>query len=326
MSRLPTPGSDDGTWGTILNDYLAVEHNSDGSLKKAAQITQAATDAATALSVANARDAAKLQGHDVDSSGPGDGQVLVYVAASSAWVPSTATSSVISDATTSTKGIIQLAGDLGGTAAAPTVPGLAGKANTTHTHAASDIASGTIATARLGSGTADTTKFLRGDSTWATPAAAAGSIATDTDVVLTSPANNDFLGYNSGTSKWNNMSLTGKASLATGGGVEGVSALGNITGPATANLANGNVFSATLTGNTTFTFSGATAGKACSFGLYLTQDATGSRLATWPASVKWSGGTAPTLSTAANAVDILVFETINGGTTWYGSLVGTNFS
>lgn len=33
MARLPNPGSDDGTWGTILNDYLSVEHNSDGTLK-----------------------------------------------------------------------------------------------------------------------------------------------------------------------------------------------------------------------------------------------------------------------------------------------------
>ncbi|MEO6513100.1 MAG: hypothetical protein ABIR37_00275 [Candidatus Saccharimonadales bacterium] len=367
MSRLPTPGSDDGTWGTVLNDYLAVEHNADGSLKKAAQITQAISDSSAALSTANAagtaasnaqttangkytlpgggipktdlaaavqtslntadaRDAIKIQGSAIDPSAPGDGQVLAYVSASSAWVPSTATSSVISDATTGAKGIVQLAGDLAGTAAAPTVPGLAGKANTSHTHAATDIASGTVATARLGSGTADNTKYLRGDSTWATPAASAGSIATDTDVVLSSPANNQFLGYNSGTSKWNNMSLTGKAALATGGGVEGVSALGNITGTATANLANGNVFSATLTGNTTFTFSGATASTACSFGLYLTQDGTGSRIATWPASVKWAGGTAPTLSTAASSIDILVFETIDGGTTWFGSLVGTNFS
>lgn len=36
MARLPVPGEDDGTWGNILNDYLQVSHNSDGTLKDGA--------------------------------------------------------------------------------------------------------------------------------------------------------------------------------------------------------------------------------------------------------------------------------------------------
>ncbi len=41
---------------------------------------------------------------------------------------------------------------------------------TAHTHSGADITSGTVATARLGSGTANATTFLRGDQTWAAPA------------------------------------------------------------------------------------------------------------------------------------------------------------
>jgi hypothetical protein len=41
MSRLPIPGSDDSTWGTILNDFLSVELNADGTLKKASTINSA---------------------------------------------------------------------------------------------------------------------------------------------------------------------------------------------------------------------------------------------------------------------------------------------
>lgn len=37
MARLPIPGSDDGNWGDILNQYLLVAHDSDGTLKSVAK-------------------------------------------------------------------------------------------------------------------------------------------------------------------------------------------------------------------------------------------------------------------------------------------------
>lgn len=54
MPRLPQSGQDAGTWGDILNDYLSVEHNSDGTLKKASDITSAKAAADQALAVASA--------------------------------------------------------------------------------------------------------------------------------------------------------------------------------------------------------------------------------------------------------------------------------
>lgn len=53
-------------------------------------------------------------------------------------------------------------------------PATIGAALTSHTHGAANIVSGTLATARLGSGTANNTTFLRGDQTWAVPASGSG--------------------------------------------------------------------------------------------------------------------------------------------------------
>ena len=86
-------------------------------------------------------------------------------------------------------------------------------------------------------------------------------------------------------------------------------------------LTNGTVQIITLTGNATITMPTATSGK--SFIMYLKQDATGSRTVTW-STVKWAGGTAPTITSTASKMDILSF--FADGTNWYGVVVGQNYT
>lgn len=95
----------------------------------------------------------------------------------------------------------------------------------------------------------------------------------------------------------------------------------------TIDLENGNFYEVTLTANCTFTFSNPPAsGKAGEFSLILKQDGTGSWTTTWPASLKWNGGTPPTLSTGAGQIDILRFITTDAGAAWYGFADGVNMS
>ena len=89
----------------------------------------------------------------------------------------------------------------------------------------------------------------------------------------------------------------------------------------TLNLANGTVQIITLTGNATITMPTAVSGK--SFILFLKQDATGSRTVTWT-TVKWPGGTAPTITSTASKQDIYSF--FSDGTNWYGTTVGQNYT
>lgn len=74
----------------------------------------------------------------------------------------------------------------------------------------------------------------------------------------------------------------------------------------------------TLTGNATFTLSGAVTGQTTDIRLVLRQDGTGSRTVTWPGSITWAGGSEPTLQTAANAVDTIGLLSVDDGVSWFG--------
>lgn len=106
---------------------------------------------------------------------------------------------------------------------------------------------------------------------------------------------------------------------------EYLNSLGNTGATPNIDLSLGNFITATLNQNATFTFSNAPS-NAVAFTLLLSQDATGSRTITWPASVVWPGGTAPTYTQTASKSDVWTFFTLNGGTKWYGNLAQYNFS
>lgn len=78
--------------------------------------------------------------------------------------------------------------------------------------------------------------------------------------------------------------------------------------------------SITLSAACSFTFPAAAAGK--SFSLMLI--AGGAFAVTWPITVKWSNGTAPTLTTTVGKIDAFSFVCVDG-TNWLGFVGGKNF-
>ena len=100
------------------------------------------------------------------------------------------------------------------------------------------------------------------------------------------------------------------------GTIEESTSVTSSSNAATLNLRDGNVFEHTLTENVTYTFSNpAASGKVSSFVLKIKQDASASGYTvTFPGSVDFVGGTAPTLTATANAIDTFVIFTTDGGT------------
>jgi len=145
MSRLPVPGSDKGTWGSILNDYLLQAHNADGTIKD---------DAVTAASIApNAVTSTSIAPNSISTTQLSS-DIQTSLTNANAVVP----------ATTLETGLIQLAGDLSGTATSPTVAQVNGIA-----------ISGTPSTGQVITATSTSA------ATWSTPSAIApgGTVLLD---------------------------------------------------------------------------------------------------------------------------------------------------
>ena len=98
-----------------------------------------------------------------------------------------------------------------------------------------------------------------------------------------------------------------------------VNVVGTVSGATAINFALGNVATAVLAVGGSFTISNApTSGVYGKFKLILTNG--GTVADPWHSSVKFAGGTTPTLTTSG--VDVLTFETIDNGATWFAVVEG----
>lgn len=128
-------------------------------------------------------------------------------------------------------------------------------------------------------------------------------------------------------------------SAFTGGITEKVGTASATGTTITVDLDTGNFFIADLEGVSgnvvTFTISNinATSNQVSNFVLKIIQGtSTTTRAITWASvvsngtNIDWAGGSGPDITTGDDKVDILAFTSLDNGTTWYGTIVGQDFS
>lgn len=107
--------------------------------------------------------------------------------------------------------------------------------------------------------------------------------------------------------------MTGRVDLFTS--QSALTALGNIQTTQALSLALSNAFSATVIGAVTLSFTNVPSGTFVQ-GLLLKIINGGAFAVTWPGSVLWPSGTAPSLT--ASGTDVVALVSFDAGTTWYG--------
>lgn len=155
----PTPGADVGTWGSKLNTLL-------DWLRDTLTATKATADAAETPSGAQTKVNTAISGLStvyeakVPRTGAATGYIVTLASGGGLTFTQPAAGTTIPDATTNARGIVQLAGDLAGTATAPV------------------IGTGKVGPSKLASssGTASASTFYRGDGAWATAGTGSGNV------------------------------------------------------------------------------------------------------------------------------------------------------
>ncbi|MGZ4530820.1 MAG: hypothetical protein ACXVXP_00540 [Mycobacteriaceae bacterium] len=80
----------------------------------------------------------------------------------------------------------------------------------------------------------------------------------------------------------------------------------------------GGAFEVTLTQNSVLSIAGASSSVECNVDVVLTQDASGGRTVTWPGSITWLPGSAPTLPVGPGQAMLISLTSLDGGASWYG--------
>ena len=189
MARLPSPGGDTGTWGDILNQFLTVGHNPDGSLKNTVDLISSQSISGSKTFVTSPTVPTPTLGGDTANKS--------YV------------DNVVSTGPTGPIGATGASGPAGVTGATG-----AGVTGATGPIGASGPAGATGAT---GAGVTGATGPIGASgpagATGATGATGVTAISGATDVAITSPIDGQLLIFTASTNKWTNQTDPSVASI-----------------------------------------------------------------------------------------------------------------